>query len=57
MIDTIIFDIRNTLRVVVKDKAFSDAAEAELMRLVGTTEPRDVFFVKLKKTGTVTVAA
>ncbi|MCL2671423.1 MAG: HAD family hydrolase [Clostridiales bacterium] len=49
MIDTIIFDIGNTLRVVVPDKAFSDAAEAELMRLVGTTEPHDVFFAKLKK--------
>ena len=49
MIDTIFFDIGNTLRVVVKDKAFSDAAEAELMRLVGATEPRDAFFEKLEE--------
>lgn len=49
MIDTIIFDIGNTLRVVVKDKEFSDAAEQELMRLVGTTEPHDVFFAKLQE--------
>ncbi len=48
MIDTIFFDIGNTLRVVAKDKAFSQAAEAELMRLVGTTEEHDVFFAKLK---------
>lgn len=48
MTDTIFFDVGNTLRVVVKDKAFSDAAEAELMRLVGTTEPHDEFFAKLE---------
>lgn len=48
MIDTIFFDIGNTLRVVVKDKEFSQAAEAELMRLVGTNEEHDAFFVKLK---------
>lgn len=48
MIDTIFFDIGNTLRVVVKDKAFSQAAEAELMRLVGTQEEHDVFFAKLQ---------
>lgn len=49
MIDTIFFDIGNTLRVVVKDKAFSDAAEQELMRLVGTIESHDVFFSKLNE--------
>lgn len=48
MIDTIFFDIGNTLRVVVKDKAFSRVAEDELMRLAGTTEERDAFFAKLK---------
>jgi FMN phosphatase YigB (HAD superfamily) len=48
MIDTIIFDIGNTLRVVVKDKAFSEAAESELMRLVGATESREAFFEKLE---------
>ena len=49
MIDTIFFDVGNTLRVVVKDAAFSRAAEDELMRLVGATEPHDVFFEKLEK--------
>lgn len=48
MIDTIFFDIGNTLRVVVKDKAFSQAAEAELMRLVGATQEHDAFFAKLQ---------
>ena len=48
MIDTIFFDIGNTLRVVVKDKAFSQAAEAELMRLAGVTQERDAFFAKLQ---------
>lgn len=49
MIDTIFFDIGNTLRVVVKDNAFSQAAEAELMRLVATTEEHDAFFAKLQR--------
>ncbi|MDR0840678.1 MAG: HAD family hydrolase [Christensenellaceae bacterium] len=49
MIDTIFFDVGNTLRVVVKDEAFASAAEAELMRLVGAAEPHDVFFEKLEK--------
>lgn len=48
MIDTIFFDVGNTLRVVVKDKAFSDAAEKKLMELVGTQEEHDVFFEKLE---------
>ena len=48
MLDTIFFDIGNTLRVVVKDKAFSEAAEAELMRLVGTSQERGAFFAKLQ---------
>jgi len=49
MIDTIFFDVGNTLRVVVPDKEFSDAAEAEIMRLVGATESHDEFFEKLEK--------
>lgn len=48
MLDTIFFDIGNTLRIVVKDRAFMDAAEKELMRLVGTTESHDGFFEKLE---------
>ncbi|HWQ07451.1 MAG TPA: HAD family hydrolase [Feifaniaceae bacterium] len=49
MIDTIFFDIGNTLRVVVKDKTFSDAAEQEMMRLVGATETHDAFFAKINE--------
>ena len=44
MTDTIFFDVGNTLRIVIPDKAFSDAAEKELMELVGATEPHDVFY-------------
>lgn len=47
-IQTIFFDVGNTLRIVVKDQAFIDQAEADLMALVGTTEPHDVFFEKLE---------
>ncbi len=49
MIDTILFDVGNTLRIVIPDKEFSDAAEAELMKLVQTTEAHDEFFEKLEK--------
>ncbi len=48
-IDTIFFDVGNTLRIVVDDPAFKAAAEKELMELVGTTEPHDAFFEKLEK--------
>ena len=49
MLDTIFFDVGNTLRIVIPDKEFSDAAEKELMELVGATEPHDVFFEKLER--------
>ena len=49
MTDTIFFDVGNTLRIVIPDKEFSDAAERELMELVGATEPHDVFFAKLQE--------
>jgi FMN phosphatase YigB (HAD superfamily) len=48
MINTVVFDVGNTLRVVVPDKDFADAAERELMRLVAATESREVFFAKLE---------
>ena len=48
MTDTIFFDVGNTLRIVIKDKEFSDAAERELMELVGATEPHDEFYAKLE---------
>ena len=46
---TVFFDVGATLRYVVEDPEFAAAAEAELMKLVGTTEPHDVFFAKLEK--------
>ena len=49
MTDTIFFDVGNTLRIVIRDKEFSAAAERELMELVGATEPHDVFFAKLQE--------
>lgn len=48
-IDTVFFDVGATLRYVVEDPEFAAAAEAELMRLVGTTESHDEFFAKLEK--------
>lgn len=48
-IDTVFFDVGATLRYVVEDPEFAAAAEAELMRLVGATEPHDAFFAKLEK--------
>lgn len=49
MTDTIFFDVGNTLRIVIRDREFSAAAEKELMELVGATEPHDVFFAKLQE--------
>ncbi|MHC1786475.1 MAG: HAD family hydrolase [Christensenellales bacterium] len=47
-IDTIFFDVGATLRVVVPDKAFSAAAEDEIMRLVQAREGRQAFLEKLE---------
>lgn len=47
-IQTIFFDVGNTLRIVVKDQAFIQQAEADLMALVGTAESHDAFFEKLE---------
>ena len=49
MIDTIFFDVGNTLRIVIPDKEFIAAAEAELMKLVQTKEDHDSFFAKLEE--------
>lgn len=48
-IEAVIFDVGATLRVLVPDPAFSDAAERELMELVQTQDSHDVFFEKLNK--------
>jgi len=46
-IDTIFFDIGNTLRIVVPDKEYSDAAQKELMERVGATVSKEAFFEML----------
>lgn len=46
-VDTIIFDVGNTLRLVIPDAEFSAAAESELMALVGAKDAHDAFFEKL----------
>ena len=47
-IRTIFFDVGNTLRIVLPDQPFVDAAEAELMRLIQTGETHDALFEKLE---------
>ena len=46
-IQTVFFDVGNTLRIVLPDQPFIEAAETELMRLTETTETHDAFFEKL----------
>jgi len=46
-IEVIFLDHGNTLRFVVIDEEYAAQARCELMRLVGTDEPHDVFFAKL----------
>lgn len=48
-IDTIFYDIGNTLRIVVPDEEYSNAALTELMERVKATEPREVFLEKLTR--------
>lgn len=48
-IKTIFFDVGNTLRIVLKDQAFIDKAEADLMELIRTTETHDQLFAKLEE--------
>ena len=47
-IQTIFFDVGNTLRIVLPDQEFIDRAEAGLMELIGTTESHDALFAKLE---------
>ena len=49
MVDTIFFDVGNTLRIVLPDKEFIANAEKELMELVQTNEEHDAFFAKLEE--------
>lgn len=48
-IDTIFFDVGNTLRIVLKEQDFIDRAEAGLMELIQTSEPHDQLFAKLEE--------
>ena len=46
-IEAIFLDVGNTLRIVVEDPPFMAQARRDLMALVGTSEPEDVFFAEL----------
>ena len=46
---TIFFDVGNTLRIVLKEQDFIDKAEADLMKLIQTTETHDELFAKLEE--------
>jgi len=48
MIDTIFFDVGNTLRIVLPDQEFIDKAERDLMDLIQTKESHDELFAKLE---------
>ena len=50
-IQTIFFDVGNTLRIVVPDQEFIDKAEAGLMELIQTKESHDELFAKLAHKG------
>src|SRR5512143_2368601 len=46
-IQAIFLDVGNTLRIVIEDPPFMAQAKKDLMALVGTGEPEDVFFTGL----------
>jgi len=46
-IQAIFLDVGNTLRIVIPDPEFMAQARKDLMALVGTSEPEDVFFAGL----------
>ena len=48
-IQTIFFDVGNTLRIVLKEQDFIDKAEAGLMDLIQTQESHDELFAKLEE--------
>lgn len=47
-IDAIFLDVGNTLRIVVEDPEFSEAAKHQLLELLNVKEDPDVFFEKLE---------
>ena len=46
-IEAIFLDVGNTLRIVLPDPEFITQAKKDLMTLVGTRDPEDIFFEKL----------
>ena len=48
-IQTIFFDVGNTLRIVLKEQDFIDRAEAGLMELIQAKESHDELFAKLEE--------
>ncbi len=46
-IEAIFLDVGNTLRIVVEDREFMRQARADLMSLVGATQPEEEFFAGL----------
>src|SRR4030042_5660448 len=46
-IEAIFLDVGNTLRIVVEDELFQAQARLDLMKLVGTKDPQELFFSKL----------
>ncbi len=47
-IEAIFLDVGNTMRIVIKDQEFSQQAKKDLMALVGTSQPEDLFFQGLE---------
>lgn len=48
-IEAIFLDVGNTLRIVLEEPDFQEKAMQDLMTLVGTKEPKEVFFAKLEE--------
>src|SRR4030042_3685450 len=46
-IKAIFLDVGNTLRIVVEDEIFQAQARQDLMILIGTNDPENIFFAKL----------
>jgi HAD superfamily hydrolase (TIGR01662 family) len=48
-IEAIFLDVGNTLRIIVEDPKFAQAAKDQLMKMVDSHEPQDEFFEKVEK--------
>jgi len=47
-IEAIFLDVGNTMRIVIKDQAFSDQAKQQLVELTGAQMPPDTFHIMLE---------